>query len=702
MIFPEIAAFIFNGTPELDKNDELMNLFVTEFQKVFKEKKDFFERLTPSQLRRIPSFIEFCRDDHQVPNELAVRNYIAELADTFLENPDILATRQKGAPRAYKNESLSSSDLVDFANKPTVEQIQGRVRSQKDFVERDDRIELSSQSKMNQASRTWNKVATETRKSNKKEIESTDVKKKLLKKIMTLADCKSPEEAERLLEFTMQMIQRHSSIMVNFPTTFLDDDKFQKHRIMTAFEGAGTRNTTHIQLREKTEDVLASHTEDETKQKLKKNALARPRYGQLLLFGSNQIPGRDDRYGDSYMILDEKLKLESTFTLGDTLSAGTLKLSTIENLEIMLLDAGKVDFINIFKWAKNGAVLDNIRGAREYIEVQMPVVDLLDSDYVKSIHVNSGSKKLDQNVLEGFESIGIPIDNLDESSTFKIRDNFFKLIQNKKADPKEVKKFIERYTYLPKLRDTNGVTTLEMIAEHGNAEALNILVKELTGRSIAEWNGKELGEYEKHMFCKMLYVAVKNSNNEVVDILSKNINISELKDVDSNTPLMLAMIDKNENAGRNLILLGDDPNAIPRHFKLKHSRDGAFKKMFADYDLLVDGIEKKFKLCLKEIKKGISPENAIKKHFGKDVGVGSKLPDMLKSYAIEVDSQNFRLNFVEKFVALFANQDEIQAEKLSSIIIESLSTAPDFIKFIKNQKHVDKALEQSTDASKSK
>lgn len=697
MIFPEIASFLFNGTKDFDKNDTLKIFFISEFQKDFEDKKDFFERLTPAQLARIPSFMEFCQDDHLVPNSTAVKNYITELKSKFIDNPDLLKTREKGAYRNYKNESLSSSDLADFEDKPTVAQIEVRVRSKKDFIERDDRIELSSQGRMNQASRAWNKVVAETRKSNKDEIKSKDVKAKLIKKTMTLMKCKSPEEAERLVDFTIQMMQRHSSILVNFPTNFLSDEQLQKHRLMNAFEGAGTRDSDYIASREREEDKLVSHTTEKTKQKLKQNVSARPRYGQLLLFGSNQIPS-SNQHGDSYMILDEKLKLESTFTLGDTLNAQNLRLSTIENFELMLFDASKTDFINIFRWAVNGTALDNIRGEGEYIEAQMPVIDILDTNSVKSIHVNSDTKELDQKTLDGFESIGLAIDNKDSDYTYKIRDAFFHLIKDPKADPKEVKKIIERYVYLPKLRDKDGVTMLEIAAKSGNVAVLNILVKELTGRNIEEWKGRDLGEYEKHMFCKVMYAAAQNSNKEVLKVLSKNLNISDLRDIHSNTPLMLAMLDRNEDAGKNLILQGDDPNSIPRHFIVKHTKDGHFKKMLKDYDSLKESTEKKFALVLKEVKKGASPEEAIKKYFPQNVDTENLFSQGIKSNNLDIDLQNIKLSFVEKFVTSLPAQDK----KLSNLIIESLATNPTFIKLLESQTHVEKVSEKNSDISKSK
>lgn len=705
MIFLEISAFIFNGIKEQDSNDALKTLFITEFQKEFGDKKDFFERLTPAQLNRIPSFLDFCRDDHQVPNEVAAKNYIAELKAKFIENPNILDTKPRGASRTYKNESLSSSDISDFSEKPTVEQIQARVRSQKDFIERDDKIELSSQSRMNKASRVWNKVVAETKHINKKEIESPKVKQNLIKKVMTLMNCKTPVEAERLLEFTIQMMQRHSSIMVNFPTTFLNDHDFQKHRLKTAFEGFNPRGEYYLNRRKNREDELVAHTKDITKLDLSRNEYARPRYGQLLLFGNDQVPQKHEWYGDSYMILDEKLKLESTFTLGDTYIDKNLRLSTIGYLELMLLDANKIDFKDIFRWAINGAVprfYTGDKNYKSYVEAQMPVIDILNSKYVKNIHVNSDSKKLDKEVLDEFENLGIAIDNNNLESIYKIRNSFFDLIKDKNVNPEEVKRLIERYPYLPKLRDKDNITTLEMAAKSGNVEILNILVKELTGRTIHGWKGKSLGEYEKHMFCKLLYAAVQNSSIEVAELISRNINIVDLRDVHSNTPLMLAMIDKNEAAAKNLILLGDDHSLIPRHFLAKHSKEGHFKKMFKDFDSLIESAEKKFVLVLKEVKKGASLEDAVEKYFSKSGNLESSASIKLKSFDIDKNLSNIKLSFIEKFIALFVGKDEIKIEKLSHQIIQNLTTDPGFTKFLDDKKHFDKIAERSADISKSK
>jgi ankyrin repeat protein len=513
----ELANYLYSSSKDSDK-DELKGTFIPMFISRFTNLKSQLEQLPINTIKKLPTFEKFCLDDDLVPNEKAIRSYLTEL-EPFLTSPELIKPNQntQNSSKKYKNQSLSSEDFADETGEITKETIAKKVKEKGDFKHIEHPISFPSQDKMVKGREIWDRVVKETKTKNRNDIKNNNIRDELVKRIKSLYQNIPDEKANRLLDYIIQRMQRDSVISVTFPTSFLNEQGFNKHRVASTFE-TNTKNNIYIDRRKPVEDKFISHTSKELQQQFKENYLSRPRYGKLALFGAGNVPDGVNYYGNSFLVLNDKIKFNATFTPKDTFT-DSFNLSTIENLELLLKQMDNTCFNSIINWANNGTkpILDNIYKDLNYIEAQIPAINILNPEQVTNIHVDD-SQEIPTEIQDRFKNLGIDFTN-DTNNPFIIKFvEFFSLISSPNPDIKIVREYIEKYPFIHKLRDKKNTTTLTIAASAGNVEVVKLLIHELTGYSIDQLTQlKELQIYDQKLIANA--ISFSSDKHEILDLL---------------------------------------------------------------------------------------------------------------------------------------------------------------------------------------
>lgn len=436
------------------------------------------------------------------------------LISKLLNKPELLAQVSKKAAN-FKNASISSEDMAQFTDKPTIEQLESIVKDKGEFAELIEPMMTIAQAKLQDAEIIWRKVVQETRKHNKTYAAAEDIKQKLINRIKKQFKDKNDEQAADILEYVIQMMQRHSAINMTFPSSILQDDVLKKHRVITQFE-RDTKGGDYLKQRDEAEKKVVEHLSPDLKKRFYENGVSRPRYARLQLFSADDLPSVQSGYGDSFLLLNEKIKLQSTFTLGDTIirSSQNLTLATIESLELLLHQAYDYTFKSIVNWALYGSFAD----VPSYIETQMPSIDVLDPNHVSNIFVH-GSRLPLQEIQKGFKDLEIQIS--DKQTISETRDKFFRLIQTKPSDLEAIKKLIKEYPFLIKLRNEENLSAIEIAAKGCDLSVFKLIINESMGINPDNLGSQELTVYDFTMLKKAFKIAADHKNGEVLGFLKE-------------------------------------------------------------------------------------------------------------------------------------------------------------------------------------
>lgn len=440
-------------------------------------------------------------------------------------DPNILSTLP-AAPKQtdYRNVSISSEDVKANPNKPLEEVAQ----TKETFKQLNQPHQLPSQKNMLEAEQTWKGVVKDTRNHNHDVIGKQNIRKTLIERIQNHYLQLSLEDAERILDYTLEYIQRHSVITVAFSENILENNTLDYIRVLTTFETGTTGNrkqndedkTKRIQA----ENELFSNISAEHEIQLQNNELARPRYGKLQLIDSSlrsSVPKPATQYGGSFLVLDNGVKAISTFTPGDSLNTYStgkgLIPSTADTFELLLHQLNDRQLIDTLEWAINGKEAPDIN---DYIEAQLPAIDVSNSDHVRNILIRD-SRTISKEIKKMFGDRNINVENHSGNLKQK-REAFKEAIKNKNSNVSDIKKMLKENPWLINTTFEPNQTVLDVAAQRGNTDVFRHLSHTLTGVNVNTARAEDMSVLNQDTFAKAYYHAAAQGNKEVMAVLDSN------------------------------------------------------------------------------------------------------------------------------------------------------------------------------------
>lgn len=627
----EIFKIVFNHGEEEIIDEEVYINFKTTLRTFIDDNSSLFKKYNDKELTQIlntiPSFLDYCEQSQVLPKEKTIKEYFDNFKKRMetINNDPAYLEQFKTPSKNYAAQAISSEDLKDLSP-DALENPSERIKAFENIINKKKKEESSEhkiitqpfddQEKKVTAQSTWRKLIREIRNNNRIDRKTHPT---MRKDIITHLEKMFPqntlteEELNQILEFTISMLQIHSSIVWVFSPNILSLEDFRDYRILSSESFASDRGGNYLNNRAKQEEKLFERgkVSKELMKEFANNPSARPRYASLNLPAAGMVPGLTKitkGYGEGYAIMNDMVKMESSFFPGDTLSKAdrNIPLATIYDFETMfhasLQNPLTQSMLNTFvNWALFGDEAEGSGVLNDYVEAHLPPINLLNSAHVSNYFVPNDKYKFDKETLELFTDLNIQVDTvnatpsqeiieeffylvkmftptekdinqlqkiikdypflprlLDDASNRNVRqmannekidqilkqsllcDNgrqlhyyekdelknpaimisyaFFDLIKNPNADILEIQKLIKSYPFLPKLRDINNKSTIELAAASGNLDTLKILLPELMGNISKE---TKLNTYDKVMLAKTFYAACKGQNQTVINFLLK-------------------------------------------------------------------------------------------------------------------------------------------------------------------------------------
>lgn len=279
-------------------------------------------------------------------------------------------------------------------------------------------------------------------------------------------------DPHRIISEAVHFLQHNTVIVMTFNATFLHQRGLTWYQTLNQFEKDAQHNRVdaYAANRDETEKDVFSPLSDALKEKLLGCPEARPKYAAIKMLDKDHFIEATTWYGKSYVIFDDKIKLNALYnpydSMGGKFALGKTPLPcTYHHLELILLNCTDTLLRALVTKVTTGHLPKEYtqQGERDpnnggYIEVMLPALNLLDPSIVKHIHIDSSEHKMNDEEFKAMGEIRIPVTNT-ETNPFK--DNYYKetctqLINYVKDNNLiKVKELLNKYSFLTHIRDEN-------------------------------------------------------------------------------------------------------------------------------------------------------------------------------------------------------------------------------------------------------
>jgi hypothetical protein len=343
-----------------------------------------------------------------------------------------------------------------------------------------------------EARKSWTDVVSETYIANQKYTRDHDVKGQVIQRLKGLG--LGAINPEQLYEACIAYIRNHSVITITFDPKYLGNGLTDYQPLNVWERGITWHGNGYLSFRDQVEKGILKFLPDKLKNIIFSNKHARPRYGALLLLDRNTSPRATKNYGNSFIVLKDVAKLNTTFSPGNSYKhkdtkGADYKICTIHNLEFLLWQCPANTLRAIIAGVQTGTLqspgydqnyFDENNGG--YLVAMIPSINIFDPNLVERIHIDSNSYQLSQEDIKAIQGLGINITNTSAIPYTKININTPPNAEFDKAiEQDDAEKVIELLNKHPSLAENPH--SIYLAAKYGSIKVIKLLLK-----------GKELPE----------------------------------------------------------------------------------------------------------------------------------------------------------------------------------------------------------------
>lgn len=290
----------------------------------------------------------------------------------------------------------------------------------------------STEKKIVDSRKLWSDVVTDVHRLN---AAQTNTKASIIQRLMQLG---YTNNTDKIYHDCLHFLKYESALVISFNANFLVSQELTDYQYLNMFQRSSDhRNNDYKNVRIMTEEVLFKNIQKHLYQALMYDVNAKPRYAALILLDQNHTIDAVWYYGKSYVVLSDIVKYNSLYNPHDSINARYYLKQDIQPcsyhyFEILLLQCTD----NLLHALANKSVtgefpagfsqnipLSDKPNENGYVEALLPAIDLLDSNFVRHIHISKSEYTLSADELHMLHELGIKVSN-GHDNPYKYPDAF--------------------------------------------------------------------------------------------------------------------------------------------------------------------------------------------------------------------------------------------------------------------------------------
>lgn len=295
----------------------------------------------------------------------------------------------------------------------------------------------------------WTDVVAQTNEKNAQDSMNNQVKEQAINRIRRLGH----QNAEVLCNKILDYIQENARLTVSFGG-FNFNKTLSSFQLLNLFErDPDLKGASYRQSRDQTETYLFSFLSTKLKNNFTSNKHARPHYGAIKFDNKSMSQTKvTSRYGQSFFVLKDIAKLNALFVPMDSMDLSMKKgmVCTYQHLEFLLLHCTEPTLKSLINRATGQAGDGDYFEGGGYFEIMLPPVNILDSNLIEVICLDSNTHLLTADERGVFDKLGISVINT-SAPQYKyngVSNQVLKAIQESRFD-----EFKRQFIEIKKLQD---------------------------------------------------------------------------------------------------------------------------------------------------------------------------------------------------------------------------------------------------------
>jgi len=344
----------------------------------------------------------------------------------------------------------------------------------------------------------WSDVVSETYLENQQYSQVHNIKGKVIQRLQEMG-VKYPI---RTYQACMAYIREYSVITLSFDASCLRKGlvDFQP---LNMWQVAKNCPASYIASRDNVEKGLFTFLSEELKTALFDNKSARPRYSALWLLDKKTIAPHALKYGKSFLVLKDLVKLNSLFSPGNPLYYNSTnkqhyKVCTFHHFEFLLWQCHSGTLQAIVNRVSNGELKagnydQNIIGDKNiggHFEAMIPAFNIFDPNLVEHIHIHRDSHVLSQEDIDVIQGRGITVSNTNTSPYIELGKKFIRATEGNVTTLLQQYPLLEK-NFLQQTKLPSHLAVLKTLLEQLN----NFAIKNDFKQFEAAWNQLEEAKF---------------------------------------------------------------------------------------------------------------------------------------------------------------------------------------------------------------
>lgn len=290
----------------------------------------------------------------------------------------------------------------------------------------------------------------------------------------------------------IKMLQTNSALVLTFNAKFLNDTGLSSFQALNISE-KGQNNFSeklvdYHKSRANTEEKMFMQFGNTVYNKLT-DIQSKPRYAALQLLDYRQSINKSGGYGNSYIVLTDVMKFSGLYVARDSMNSIAYKKlvllpCTYQHLDILLYQVIDSKLANFAERVTKGRFPDTFKQdflfigeEREYIEVLLPAINLIDPNVVQHIHIDPDEYQLKSHEEQYLNDRGITITNKKENPYPRLHKEFFQSIVHDDTD--NIKSLLSRFPVLRLLTDEFGMTPSLLAVKTGSVRNVKCFTNDI-------------------------------------------------------------------------------------------------------------------------------------------------------------------------------------------------------------------------------